>query len=452
MCAEQTRPHIAVIGGGIAGLTAAYRLHQAGLNVDLYEARGRVGGRILSVKIHNKIGELGAQNILDGGDGTNILRLVKEFGLKLIQSQIRLNHYYFSGEELIPVQQLPKDMIYDPQSLKMHLTNISLKANNMSDILRAFFAKENYYYKSFAARLAAYEGNVVEDLSPLSLETFYYMLLGGLSLSHQKPAIDFLSIKGGNSLLPNTIAEALGEKVHLQMPLSSLQKNPKGRYLLTFQNGQIVQADILLLAIPCSVYQDIHFAENVIPEETLQAIRNVQYGTNAKILVPFPCGPQQQIGLIHEDLVSFFDSINHVLTLYFVGNAGYFSKDTILENYLLGQSMIEKGYQEKRPDFSPPDYAEDISFAAYERAVGYSWPGDPYAKGSYSSVAPGQEEVFTAIEEIYGEKSKTLFAPLEQTLFFAGEHTSVSLESLGTMEGACESGERAARIIQKIIL
>jgi monoamine oxidase len=43
-------PRIAVIGGGIAGLNAAYQLKKVGLNATVYEARNRLGGRILSVR------------------------------------------------------------------------------------------------------------------------------------------------------------------------------------------------------------------------------------------------------------------------------------------------------------------------------------------------------------------------------------------------------------------
>ncbi|MED4750649.1 NAD(P)-binding protein [Brevibacillus choshinensis] len=43
-----TSPRVAVVGAGLAGLTCAYRLKQAGILADVYEASTRVGGRCIS--------------------------------------------------------------------------------------------------------------------------------------------------------------------------------------------------------------------------------------------------------------------------------------------------------------------------------------------------------------------------------------------------------------------
>ena len=43
-------PPVLVVGGGLAGLVAAHRLHQAGIDFVLLEARTRLGGRILTVE------------------------------------------------------------------------------------------------------------------------------------------------------------------------------------------------------------------------------------------------------------------------------------------------------------------------------------------------------------------------------------------------------------------
>ena len=44
-----SQTQVAIIGGGLAGLPAAHLLHRAGVSFQLFEARDRLGGRILTV-------------------------------------------------------------------------------------------------------------------------------------------------------------------------------------------------------------------------------------------------------------------------------------------------------------------------------------------------------------------------------------------------------------------
>jgi monoamine oxidase len=280
------------------------------------------------------------------------------------------------------------------------------------------------------------------------------MLLGGVSAAHQSAEktqhVGLLSIKGGNALLPEKLSQALGSKVHLNMPLSEVSK-ANGVYELLFQNGQKAKADILVLAIPCSVYGDILFEENLIPEEKLISMKNIQYGTIGKILVPFPEPPAQRISFLNDRIAAFFDTECTILTLYYTGETGRFSKDSILDAYLQERPMLEAGFGKLCPPFSTPTFPQDGALVTYEGPVGYSWPNDPFAKGSYSYVAAGQEAVLTATQEVEGETVKSLFAPIDQTLFFAGEHASILMDVGGTMEAACESGERTARMVEKAL-
>ena len=70
-----------MVGGGIAGLAAALRLHRAGIEVDLFEGSGRLGG-----KLHTADGglEAGAEAFLmrdPAGGPSAAVRLVHELGL-----------------------------------------------------------------------------------------------------------------------------------------------------------------------------------------------------------------------------------------------------------------------------------------------------------------------------------------------------------------------------------
>ena len=51
-CVQSRRPHVAVVGAGLAGLRCAEGLLKEGLKVTLFEARDRVGGRVGSEKAH----------------------------------------------------------------------------------------------------------------------------------------------------------------------------------------------------------------------------------------------------------------------------------------------------------------------------------------------------------------------------------------------------------------
>jgi monoamine oxidase len=445
---QQSSPKVVVIGAGIAGLTTAYRLHQQGINVELYEARARVGGRILTVKVNDQIGELGAQSLFDGGKAENLCRLIHESDLEIESDTILIDLAYFTGEKLIPSHELFP--LFDRNSLKNQLAAIRKKSNTMFEVLNALFDVNDPAFKFLSVRLAGYEGAPVENLSSYYTETLYHMILGGISAAHQDNAIKLGSIKGGNSLLPERLAKALKSRIHLNALLTSVSKSCDGTYTLHFQNGQTASADILVLAIPCSVYTDIHFEDTVIPQERLAAIQSIQYGTNAKILVPFPKAPQQRITLINDRIGAFFNANCHLLTCYYTGKSSRFSADTINHTFNHDQPMLEVGCSYS--SLTPPIMAYDESFAHYCGPVGYSWPNDPYVKGSYSYIAPGQEALLTAMRKVEGETVKILFAPIDHSLYFAGEHASILQDVSGTLEAACESGERAARMIGQMPL
>lgn len=71
---------VCVIGGGISGLTAAYRLKQAGQEVELLEASARVGGILGTERIQDCVVETGPDSILT--EKPWALALAKELGLE----------------------------------------------------------------------------------------------------------------------------------------------------------------------------------------------------------------------------------------------------------------------------------------------------------------------------------------------------------------------------------
>ncbi len=107
---------VLVVGAGLAGLTAAYRLKQAGVPVKVIEARNRVGGRVRSLPNAagtNLIAELGGEFI--DTDHVTLRSLAEELGLKIVdllaadQGLIK-DTYFFEGRK-VPLEEIIDDFV-----------------------------------------------------------------------------------------------------------------------------------------------------------------------------------------------------------------------------------------------------------------------------------------------------------------------------------------------------
>lgn len=450
--AGENSPKVVVVGAGFSGLTTAYRLHQEAFDTEVYEARNRVGGRVFSVLLNGHIAELGGQNIKDGGDAENILALVDELGLELITKKHAIKLHFFESDEFFDIRKLLKQKGLDKDEFLQQLENLQKDCNNMGEILQRLFHQDDLVYKSLKMHLSAYEGASPELLSTSYIRTLFHWIYGGLSSVHQGEwdegfsSIELMTIKEGNGKLAEKLAERLGNRVHLNHVLKEIEKSEQGQYILTFENGKKVTADILVLTIPCPVYKDLSISEEVIPKETLAAIREIKNGTTAKISLPIKALKQSIGAHTNGKLVSFLNVDVHTLNLYYVDPYGEFSEETLFDTYNLAVPMISRLYEFSAND--APVMALDLQLASYQGPVGHSWITDRFARGSYSYIAAGQEDLFTATIRAGDEQVKKLFVPIDESLFFAGEHTTVHFDIIGTMEAAVESGEKAARMIK----
>ncbi len=451
--AQYKKPRIAVIGAGLAGLTTAYRLVQQGFDVNVYEAKSHVGGRILTAYVNNIPIELGGQNILDGGEALNTVQLIQDMGLELQSYNRNFGLYYMhegtalSLHDLVGKRGWTPDYIYDQLSLHQQTSSC------MKEVIDKLFPDENDpLAHGCKVLLAAYEGGTPDKLSVKYIQTLYHILMGGLSSTHQintEKKLSYLMVKGGNSLLTQALANKLGDKLHTSMPLTALTKTASGTYLLSFdQHSSTIEADIIVLALPCSVYHTIRF-NNTIPENRLKDFYNVGRGTTAKTIIPVntacytvnTCADNRIIASYHQEMKS--------IIIYHTGQAGDFTPETLSVLYQKNLELIKHHWNPLYLPHVPALYAQDQPFVSYTSPIAYSWVQDPYIQCSYSYIAAGQEEKALQLQDFAEEQVRTMFAPIDATLYFAGEHTTIMTDILGTLEAACESGERTARLIAK---
>lgn len=437
---------VAVVGGGLSGLTAAYSLEKAGIDVGVFEARSRLGGRVLSVYLDGQIVELGGHSILDGGDAPTIHKLVDELGLKTEREELSLKASYFDGKNFHCIEDLVEGAALSLEQLK----ELAERCQTMREVFDLLFPEKGPLYSLLAQRLATYEGGTIDELSVTCYETLYHILKGGESsvYAQGKPfTIEAETVVGGNAQLPLALAEKV-RSISLNHALKSVERLDSGHYLLSFQNGQRVRAEIIVLAVPCSVYESIQFSENVIPRRTLEEIKRVPYGKNAKILAAMEPAVQDKRLVVSDTALCYFTGKGRCLTFYYSKPYGVFSPAAILSRYQVDRSIFDKDDRQIALPKDTPHYATDVSYAKYDGAVGYSWASDRFARGSYSFMGAECEKVLEERIEIEGVQVKALFAPIAGSLYFAGEHATIDDEILGTMEAACESGERVAKLIQ----
>lgn len=253
---------IAVIGAGLAGLSAAYRLQKQGHEVQVFEARGRVGGRVFTIKVNGQLTELGGQNILDGGKAVHIHALIKEFGLETESKTTALNFSIYDNAHFTPFKELLKKYTFSSETLPSKLCQISQYAKNMEEVLHTLFPHDPLMLKACSTLLAGYEGAEPCKLSTWYIETLSHMLTGGISTAHQTETCQHLAIKNGNALLAESLAKSLD--IHLNHMLEKIDKT-KGIFCLDFKGGKKINCDILVLAIPCSTLKNIAISESALP-------------------------------------------------------------------------------------------------------------------------------------------------------------------------------------------
>lgn len=454
MVIKDIKDHIVVVGAGISGLTAAYRLQQAGCNVDVYEARQRPGGRILSVKLGDRYEEMGGKNFLDAGEPFHSLKLIRDLNLETNPCEKPFSWWYLSDNKLISYLEILRKF-KSPLDLWKTLEEVASRSKNLQEVIDILFEKNSDLHVIFTQAMATWEGCDPEILDPSCVDGMYQTLTNSFKRLRDQDAgrtdvVKWLSLKGGNAQLPLALSEKLHGQIHYGAILKAVQRR-HGKIVLTFNDNQEVVADKVLLTIPCPVFQDIDFEADVIPEVQLSHIRNMQYGTNSKILIPVKVKDKRSEVIISHRFVSWLNEDHKVVTLYMGGQQGLIDKtgaQALLEE---GASFIKKFYGDDKVKGMKLETAQEAQLSFYKGAVFKNWATDAFAKGSYSTRGIGQAAVINEMSRVEGEEVRTLFHPVEDQIFFAGEHTT-TLSALGTLEGAIESGERMARLILKNLI
>ena len=440
--ATTSKGKVVVVGGGLAGLTAAYELERAGFSTQLVEARDRLGGRVHTIRdfADGQHGESGAEGI--DTEHREILGLCRRFGLPLENAYSgycnRTSTVYRRGRNY-PGYQFRT--AYDERQIERFWTVIDRLARPLdgSDPTANGGARQDRY--SIADLLDRLRiGGRARWLIASRLESDYGSPIGRLSLLYvtlserlyrNQPAggIERYRIGGGNSRLVDELTKRLVTPPMLSSPVAAIRWDGPGVEVET-KGGETIAGDRLVVAAPTFALRSIDFSP-ALPGRESSYIAEIDLCAVAKTLVQYRkriWRRQGRTGGSTTDLpigqtwetTDQQDGAPGILIAYTAGRRG------------IQTARISNGRRIRR---SISDI--DLVFPGTERIAGdaYSvaWKAEPYSGGCWAVYSPGQiTDHWLGLHEPTGP------------IHWAGEHTQ---KLNGYMDSAVASGRRVAREI-----
>ena len=471
------QPTVVVVGAGIAGLTCALELSDRGIGSTVYEASGRIGGRMFTNTNYfagEQVAEWGGE-LIDTGHKT-IRKLAHRFGLALddlLDAQPRrsedtfhfFGRYYPKAQADVDFEPVFNAVVADEASAPFPTTFDNFTMNGAAlDALSVYDWIESRVPGGHGSPLGmlldtAYAIEYGADTSEQASLNLVYLLAfqpRPSRLSVFGESDERFHIRGGNQQLPEAIAGHLGigDAVVTGHRLVKLKETSSGRYRLTFEHGSStgdVTADYVVLAIPFAVLRHVDLSEAGFDPLKLQAIEEQGRGNNGKIQLQFTerhwakAGPWPGVanGSSYADTgyqASWEASRAQPGAMGIL--VGY-SAGRVTDALTSDKAFATASNAAVRGDAVTTLAQLETVFPGLspkwnDRAILSRPKKSPFFKASYSFYRIGQYTTFAGYEAVR-----------QGGVLFCGEHTSIDFQ--GFMEGGASEGKRAARELRRII-
>lgn len=426
---------VLIVGAGAAGLMAAYKLSAAGQGIIVLEARGRLGGRIHTLKneLFFKEAEQGAEFI--HGDLPVTLDLLKTAGIEVIQATGDM--WRFADGEF------ETDSGGTPNWAVLMERLDSLKEDcSIDEFLQRDFAGDEYAELRNSVRrfVAGYDSADPENASAFALRKEWR--------SEDDDAQH--RVKGGYSTLINFLADECKAKrgeIYLSSAVTDIYHEPHGVQAIV-AGGDVYYAHRLVIALPLGVLKatsgegSIKF-HPLLPQHA-NAFRDIGFGSIIKLLLEFDSlfwegediarlsgkDPQQMGFILSDEAIPTWWTQNPQRSPVLTGWLG--GRPAAEKLNATDEELLELALQSLANIFKKSKEELRDKLVAFNCA---NWTADPFTRGSYAyDMVPS------------ANARKTLNEPVDNTLFFAGEYLYDG-PAMGTVEAALTSGKETARRI-----
>jgi monoamine oxidase len=413
--------NVIVVGAGPAGLAAARQLQKGGVDVTVFEADHRVGGRTRTERdsfVDGQHANMGA-SFIDHGQH-RILQLVKEYALPLtpgfsmhpppppggqagraaiLRNRLIVDGRLVPGEETEAIAtEVEEAMVEQPPGALETMTAWSRRAGLSDSAARAFCALAGLNPVDRPWRTAA---TVWTDV-PLGEIVWMF--------------------RDGTDRLAHAMAEELD--VRLSEPVRSVTSE-RGQVTVETDGGSYT-ADEVIVAVPLKVLLQIAF-DPVLPDWKVGLIQSLPVSQGGKVACQYTDGDflAERMG----------EGVITTGSIAFAWAGPRSTSDTVVVTALLGDQ--DDGLLAREEDLAT-ELDKIVAELAGDRPrrVGsavQNWTAEPRFLGAVSMIIGRRRELIAE-----------LAAPLGR-VHFAGEYCTDVWPS--GMEGALRSGERAAQEI-----
>lgn len=442
-------PHITIIGAGLAGLAAARDLHHAGWLTTVLEARSRVGGRAYTFRdgfAEGQYAEAGGEFIEDIHG--RMLALAQEFGLALDPvrgmgewtRRIALADKHGEADDVAlwgfdlaaEIEQVWRELavlgtaVPDPTNPLTAPRAAELDRQSAGDWLNGLdvhpFAKTVIITRLRSEYLAE-----PDQLSLLELARW-----GALYYGDPTDEGDSFRVRGGVDQIPRRMAAELPD-VRLEAVVTAVQQNESGASVTFRQNGQThtVETSYVVLAVPPGPARQIAF-DPPLPAAHQAAFHSLNCAPVTKVIIQYRRRFWEDWNWRGSLLTDLPITCTWQPTITQAGASGILTVYTGAKAGADFSAMNE--WERIETAVTQLDQLFPGSAALVNHSRTMAWLNEPFSQGGYTLFQPGDVTAHW----------QTLREPAGR-VYVAGEHTAVHQ---GYMEGAVESGQRVAEIIQ----
>ena len=399
---------IVVIGAGAAGIAAARRIQAANRRVIVVEAAAQIGGRCLTDSTTFEVPFDRGARWLHNPDTNPMIKLARSAGLDIsaapLGQKIRIGRRYARAgetEEFLAALVRSNRAIDDASRSKGDVSCASVLPRDLGDW-------------AGTAEFVLGANATGKDLKDVSV-------IDKVRAQDRSAAIACRQGLG-------TLIAKLGEQVPLALSMPARQISWDRRDVTVETPAGKIAARAAIITVSSNVLAagNIKFTPD-IPKRQLDAAVKLSLGSYDHIALQLPGNP---LGLARDDII--IEQSNSTRTALLFANMGSSSLCSIDVAGSFGRDLAGQGEPAMvafAVEWLSKLFGSDTALAV-KKSSATRWNAAPYALGAMSVAAPGSQPSRKILTEPIG------------CMFLAGEATHETL--WGTVDGAWESGERAA--------